>query len=76
MFNPFKSIKTGTDAINEAIGQFEDIAVRIEAGVKDNEAEIIVNTETIAGLQVKNDMLLSAAARGESVAAKLRELIS
>jgi len=77
MYNPFAAApKTGSEAIHEAIGQFEDIAARIDAGVKDNEAEILANTATIAGLQVTNDMLQSTAARGESVAKKLRELIS
>lgn len=77
MFNPFASKpKSGSEAIFEAIGQFEDIAQRIESGVQDNRAQIEANKETIAAMEFQNADLTVVAARGESVAAKLRELVA
>lgn len=77
MFNPFASKpKTGSEAIFEAIGQFEEIAGRITTGVQDNRAQIEANKETITALEFQNADLSVVAGRGESVAAKLRELVA
>jgi hypothetical protein len=75
--NPFRSRpKTGSDAIFAAIGEFESIAARIEAGVADNKADIEGNKQTIAALEAENATLAADAARGESVASKLRGLLA
>jgi hypothetical protein len=77
MLNPFaRKPKTGSDAIFAAIGQFESIAATIESGVADNKADIEGNKQTIAALEAENATLAADAARGESVAAKLRGLLS
>lgn len=77
MFNLFKSPpKTGTDAIHEAIGQFEDIAARLEVAAVQNDSQATSNLETINTLIAENKSLDAASARGRSVAAKLRDLIS
>ena len=68
--------KTGTDAINEALGQFEDIASRLTAGAQDNHENIAANDEQIAALKAENETLAAHAARAHSVAGKLRELIA
>lgn len=74
MFNFRK--KTGSAAINEAIGEFESIASRIETGVQENVDQVGANTETIRALEAENENLLTVANRGRSVAGKLRELIA
>jgi hypothetical protein len=75
MFN-YRKLKNGSEAIHEAIGQFEDIAARIQSGVQDNRAQIGTNIDTIAALEAENATLDAVAARGASVAAKLRELVA
>jgi hypothetical protein len=72
----FAKQKTGSEAINEAIGEFEDIAARIESGVADNKGRIYDNKIAIVNLEADNVALETAASRGESVAAKLRSLVS
>ncbi len=80
MFNLFRAAeKVGSDLIQEAIGQFESIAEKIEAGkagVRHNREFIAGNEQQIASLQSENKALHTDATRGEAVAAKLRALIS
>lgn len=77
MFSFFRAAeKVGSELIHDAIGQFESIAQRIEAGVRHNRESITVNNDKISSLQAENGVLDEHAARGESVAAKLRALIS
>jgi hypothetical protein len=75
MFNPFRK-KRGCAAIKAGIDQFDKIATEILAGVEDNHVKVSSNTMLISALAAENDTLLANAARGESVAAKLRALIS
>jgi len=72
----FTPKKSGSAAIEEAIGQFEDIASRITAGVEENRGRIYDNKIAIVNLEADNAVLEAVAARGVSVAAKLRELIA
>lgn len=72
----FRKPKTGSEAIYDAIGQFESIARTIESGVSDNEASKAANEATIAALRAENNTLDADAARGKSVAAKLRDLLA
>lgn len=72
----FRKVKTGTESIQEAISQFEDIAARIESGVLANTAEIAANKEAIAALESANVDLTAVANRGRSVATKLRDLMA
>ena len=77
MFNLFKAAeKVGSELIEEAVGQFESIAQRIEAGVQHNRDQIDENDATIQELQAATVSLSKDASRGESVATKLRELVA
>lgn len=75
LFN-YAEPKTGSEAIYAAIDQFESIVATLEQGVADNEAAHASNMGAINQLQAENAALLEDNARGKSVAAKLRELIS
>jgi hypothetical protein len=75
MFNPFRK-KRGCAAIKAGIDQFDKIATDILAGVEDNHAKVGSNEALMDALAAENHTLLNNAARGESVAAKMRALIS
>jgi hypothetical protein len=68
--------KTGTAAIEEAIGELESIAGRIEAAVQQDKEQVEGNLRSINILLAENSELDSAASRGQTIAEKLRELIN
>lgn len=67
---------SGTTGIDNAIASFERLANAIERGVEKCQAKRVANYQRIGALCDDNTLLDNAIDRGESVARKLRELVS
>lgn len=66
--------KTGTEIVNEVIGQFESIQNKLEDGISLIEDDVALNDEKITELQTQNRALGKTKERAHKAVAGLRAI--
>jgi hypothetical protein len=76
MKNPLKKPIDGSKLIADAIGRFALIADEIETGITVNLTKVVQNEKAMETLADENSRLTAVAEHGQTVARRLRDLIT